>query len=235
MVKRGFTLVEIVLVLIIISLLSTISLKLFYDLLLKRYQTKEKALLNLKATIALEQLNSLLLARVPGSFKAKNGLYEWLEAQEKEFYDGFVDMLPTIKTSNTLFTTSTSKKGEFGFVFDREVFEVNLKKDKIIFLKKKPKTIYEKYYLTTQALGVALAKDVKCENLKFNPNDLLLFYNYKPWKGEEVCDGKVSLLVEFVKEFNISWQGEVLKIEFLLSKKLNNKEIQLEKSLVVIF
>ena len=77
--------------------------------------------------------------------------------------------------------------------------------------------IYEKFYLVDGAYAIALKKDLSksawhCSESwdSFKDDDLLLFYNYRPWKGETFCgddngtsEGNVTLLLNNVKGFKI--------------------------------
>ncbi|WP_353661782.1 type II secretion system protein [Hydrogenimonas sp. SS33] len=75
--------------------------------------------------------------------------------------------------------------------------------------------IYEKYYLVDSAYAVARAADVdgnasciRALGDGVKRRDLLLFYNYRPWKGETFCadprgnpEGNVTLLAEDTEGF----------------------------------
>ncbi len=84
-----------------------------------------------------------------------------------------------------------------------------------ITLNASPPYIYEKYYLADTAYAVARAKDVNISascisalGVPLNEDALLLFYDYRPWKGESFCAdsggvaaGSVTLLAEDVSGF----------------------------------
>jgi len=75
------------------------------------------------------------------------------------------------------------------------------------------KRVYEKFFLVDTAYAVALKKDLNssdwnCSDYSFDDlddNDLLLFYNYRPWKGETFCGdggvGNVEILSKNVEGF----------------------------------
>ena len=75
------------------------------------------------------------------------------------------------------------------------------------------KRVYEKFFLVDTAYAVALKKDLNssdwnCSEYNFDDlddNDLLLFYNYRPWKGETFCGdsgvGNVEILSKNVEGF----------------------------------
>lgn len=81
-----------------------------------------------------------------------------------------------------------------------------------------PSTIYEKYNLTDSAYAVTRKQETNCTNASgFNPNDLLLFYDYRPWKGQDFCSGKIALLATDVNAF----RAQVLNGTIRLSLDLN--------------
>jgi len=89
--------------------------------------------------------------------------------------------------------------------------------DANISLKDDTDRIYEKFYLVDSAYAIALKKDLNksawnCTESwdSFKDNDLLLFYNYRPWDGETFCGddngtpaGSVTLLLNNVRGFKI--------------------------------
>ncbi len=78
-----------------------------------------------------------------------------------------------------------------------------------------PPYIYEKYYLADTAYAVARGADVNLSaacvtslGIPVSASSLLLFYDYRPWKGETFCadsgaapSGKVTLLADDVSGF----------------------------------
>ncbi|GAB6074017.1 hypothetical protein JCM15786_06740 [Nautilia lithotrophica] len=104
-------------------------------------------------------------------------------------------------------------------------------------------TIYEKFYLIDTAYAIALKKDLekskwKCNDLKWNDlkdNDLLLFYNYRPWKDESFCgdlgEGNVTLIATNVKAFKVRKINYhlMLKIEMFKSKADINISVSKQK------
>jgi len=88
--------------------------------------------------------------------------------------------------------------------------------------------IYEKFYLADSAYAVALKKDLKksdwnCDTdyEKFEDGDLLLFYNYRPWKGETFCgdggEGNVTLFAQKVKSFKIKKINSHLELKIQMT------------------
>ncbi len=88
----------------------------------------------------------------------------------------------------------------------------------------KNKRIYEKFYLADSAYAIARKQDLikkkwKCKDYNFsdlNGNDLLLFYNYRPWKGESFCgdggSGNVEILGIHIAGFYIKNLNSHLEI-----------------------
>jgi hypothetical protein len=103
--------------------------------------------------------------------------------------------------------------------------------------------IYEKFYLADSAYAIALKKDLNpskwnCSDLKWSKlldDDLLLFYNYRPWKGETFCgdggEGNVTVLANNVKSFRVRKINShlVLKIELFKQKGDINISVSKQK------
>jgi hypothetical protein len=109
------------------------------------------------------------------------------------------------------------------------------------------KKIYAKFYLVDSAYAIALVRDLnksnwKCQDLDINKlkdNDLLLFYNYRPWKGETFCaddngtsEGNVTLFIEDVKSFNIRKVGSHLELKIQLNKIKTDINVSVSKQKV---
>ena len=103
-------------------------------------------------------------------------------------------------------------------------------------------TIYERFYLVDSAYAIALKKDLKMSEWncsissnKFKNNDLLLFYNYRPWKGETFCGngggGSVTLLASNIKSFKVGKVNYhlVIKASMFKSKKDINITVSKQK------
>ena len=104
-------------------------------------------------------------------------------------------------------------------------------------------TIYEKFYLIDSAYATALKKDLdenkwNCKDLNWSDlkdDDLLLFYNYRPWLGESFCgdsgEGNVTLLATNVKAFRVKKINYhlMLKIEMFKSKADINISVSKQK------
>ena len=104
--------------------------------------------------------------------------------------------------------------------------------DANLTLKTKPDKIYEKFFLVDSAYAVARVEDLnlskwKCSEIdkkNLDKDDLLLFYNYRPWKGETFCgdggEGNVTLLAKNVSGIYLSEINShlELKVEFFKHK-----------------
>jgi len=115
----------------------------------------------------------------------------------------------------------------------------------------KPEFIYEKYFLVDSAYGVARGSDIdqsaECiKNLNIAEKDindtLLLFSNYRPWKGETFCadkqgssqDGNVSVLMLHVKGFKFEEIDYTLRIGLDINRTIRGSQpIHLSKLKVV--
>lgn len=99
-----------------------------------------------------------------------------------------------------------------------------------------PDIIYEKYYLTNSAYGVARGKDINksancisrdLKGIEVDDNTLLLFYNYRPWLGETFCadiegkkEGNVTILAQNVSGFRAIYVNDVLRIGIDMNKSI---------------
>jgi hypothetical protein len=115
----------------------------------------------------------------------------------------------------------------------------------------KPDFLYEKYFIVDSAYGVARGADIdqsaSCiDNLNIKTKDLnntlLLFYDYRPWKGETFCadkqgssqSGKVSILMKHVDGFRFEELDYTLRISLDINESIRGaKPIHLSKMKVV--
>ena len=114
--------------------------------------------------------------------------------------------------------------------------------DANISLKDNADRIYEKFYLVDSAYAIAIKRDLKKSDWncntpwdKFKKNDLLLFYNYRPWDGKTYCgdtngtpDGNVTLLLNNVNGFKIKSVNSHLVI--LINMKSSKADINISVS-----
>jgi len=103
--------------------------------------------------------------------------------------------------------------------------------------------IYEKFYLIDSAYAIALKKDLNLSKWNcnissnnFKDNDLLLFYNYRPWKSETFCgdggDGNVTLISSNIKSFKVKKVNSHLEIKISMFKSRGDINITISKQKV---
>ncbi|WP_201352405.1 type II secretion system protein [Hydrogenimonas urashimensis] len=106
------------------------------------------------------------------------------------------------------------------------IFAIRMRQNGEIVLSGSPAYIYEKYYLADSAYAVARAKEIDknaacIKNLptKVADETLLLFYDYRPWKGESFCAdpkgaqaGKVTVLAEDVSGFRAETVNRTIRL-----------------------
>ena len=114
--------------------------------------------------------------------------------------------------------------------------------DANISLKDDTDRIYEKFYLVDSAYAIALKRDLNksawnCDINwdKFRDDDMLLFYNYRPWEGETFCadnngtpEGNVTLFLNKVNGFKIRSVNSHLEI--LINMKSHKGDINISVS-----
>ncbi len=105
--------------------------------------------------------------------------------------------------------------------------------------------IYEKFYLADSAYAIALKKDLSadkwnCSDYNFSKlkkGDMLLFYDYRPWKGDTFCgdggSGKVEILNKNIAGFYIKAVNSHLEIFIRSVYKRGGIEVKVSKQKVV--
>ncbi len=296
-VKRAFTLLELVIVVVIISFLAVASFKGIQSLKLRAFKTKELTRLSLESQAVLDQLGALLQIRIPAttigydpdsaeyepawaiSEDQKYKVLEWIAWDEDAFdagvYSGFVDMKRSIRhyLDYTFYTdisqdlpgralifagtfdrgyTSNQMKEAFGWHGSRSdlIYDISITPPHTITITDatKPKWLYEKYYLAKSAFAVARGADIdmgaQClKNFHVDEEALLLFYDYKPWKGESFCadpnggsqSGKAAILMRHVAGFGVREQDFTLRLVLDINKPLfgQNVGVHFSKTKVV--
>jgi len=125
--RRGFTLVELIFVLVVLAILSAGTFKAIEAIYIRATQAKTLTNLSLQSQIVLDQLSILLYNRIPNSvigytpggvcepindLSTPRPVLEWLGTMEDELlrgdYDGFVDMNASDKATFTLATPNST-------------------------------------------------------------------------------------------------------------------------------
>lgn len=274
--RRGYTLIEIIITIAITGILSVGMFKAFEAITTRSEKAKILSTLSIDSQSALNQISLLLYNRAPMSVQgctdntsvscvpldqATNAtILQWYatasESYQKGNYSGFVDMNrsinPNLYTPYSDFTqiktTQVDKWGNFNWsnndvalvfagAFEEgeriEPYKITMTtNDTIIFSDAldKPSKIYEKYYLVDSAYAVTRRKDAKnlcgtkIDNFK-DDNDLLLFYNYRPWNSQTFCDGNVSLLARNVNAFAAHQINGTIRLGIDMNSSVGNNKI----------
>lgn len=276
--KKAFTLVEVIFVIIVMAILSAGTFKAIEAIYLRSAQAKALTDLSLQSQIVLDQLSILLYNRIPDSvigytpstntceaideLIASRPVLEWLAMADDELinmeYDGFVDMNssinPTLSTPNTLAFDSSGFNLIFAGAFDdgsSEIqtcsgaygwhgtqsdlsYDIDMTTANFITITdavKLPDAIYEKYYLTKTAYAVARGEDIALAsscisdlNVSVNNNTLFLFYDYKPFRGEDFCGnggvGKAAILAQDVSAFAAQSVNGIIRLSVDMQKPI---------------
>lgn len=260
--RRGYTLIEIIITIAITGILSIGMFKALQAITLRSEKAKALSTLSLDSQSALDQIASLLYDRAPMFLKActnendcipfdetttNKTIIQWYGLASESYlaqdYSGFVDMNQSVKpnlyTPNTDLTkvlqTQKDKWGtsftlsDMALIFSGTFDEGNPNEynisasavDTITIANTPPATIYEKYNLTDSAYAVTRKQETNCTNASgFNPNDLLLFYNYRPWKGETFCNGDVAILSSDVNAFRAQMLNGTIRLSLDLNRTI---------------
>ena len=131
-------------------------------------------------------------------------------------------------------------------------FDISIDDDGNITItdKVQPKFIYEKYFLVDSAYAIARKADLNATDWHcssdlnwsdLSDNTLLLFYNYRPWKGETFCadnngtrEGNVTILMKNVSGFRFDEKDYTIRISLDINKSIKGSSpIHLSKMKVV--
>lgn len=136
--RKGFTLIEIIMVLVVLAILSAGTFKAIETIYTRSAQAKAMTDLSLQSQIVLDQLSILLYNRIPNSvigytpgdicepisdLITPRPILEWLAMADDELlrgdYDGFVDMNASSKATFTLSTPHTiaSANSDLNLIF----------------------------------------------------------------------------------------------------------------------
>ena len=118
LIKRAFTLIELVVVVVIVAFLSVATFKAVSKIVIKSFKAKETTRLTLQSQIVLDQLSNLLADRIPatvigydpasGDYRPisqieteKYKILEWfiraMDDYKNGHYSGFCDIVPTVQ------------------------------------------------------------------------------------------------------------------------------------------
>ena len=275
---RGFTLVEMIMVIVVLGILSAgtfVSLKHMYQRVAKSKAISE---LSFDSQIIVNQISMMLRERVPRKVwgyetNATNKtqihdivggdfvILEWYgtasESLKAGHYSGFVDMDASDRDSNTTVSYDINKTGisdtmynkfrnnnidnlalVFAGSFDEGASEHNITEinEHNITLQTRPNRIYEKYFLVDSAYAIARGDDINCSDTN-ETDTLYLIYNYRPWKGNNICDGNVTILSSEVSGFEIDLlNGNLLfnlTMQRSVPKRGNENNVTISKQKVV--
>lgn len=97
-----------------------------------------------------------------------------------------------------------------------------------------PNSIYEKYYLADTAYAVTRKAQDPCGLSGYESNDLILFYDFRPWKGQSMCDGKSALIAKNVSTFRVQYLDGTYRIGLDMNQSIRgSKSVYLSKQKVV--
>lgn len=253
-VRRGYTLIEIILTIAITGILAIGMFKALEAITLRSEKAKALSTLSLDSQSALDQIASLLYDRAPMFLKACTNendclpfdetttgktVIQWYGLASESYlagnYSGFIDMnrslKPNLYTPDTdlanVLQTQKEKWGTsftlsdmaliFSGAFDEGTAnEYNITTsplNTITLTGTLPTTIYEKYNLTDSAYAVTRKQNAACANVAgLNDNTLLLFYNYRPWKGENYCNGDAAILATDINAFRAQFLNGTIRL-----------------------
>lgn len=174
-------------------------------------------------------------------------------------YSGFVDMnrslSPNLYTPDTnlanVLATEKTKWNDTAFDLSKMVLvfsgafdegnlnEYNITTSAINTIKitgSLPTTIYEKYTLVDSAYAVTRKQDTTCASASgFKDDTLLLFYNYRPWKGENFCNGAVTVLANDTSAFRAQMLNGTIRLSLDMNRSIrgSSNPVHLSKQKVV--
>jgi prepilin-type N-terminal cleavage/methylation domain-containing protein len=175
-------------------------------------------------------------------------------------YSGLVDMNHSIALKPTLYSPNTNLTnvlatqqqkwgasftlGDMALIFSGALDEGNPNEynitasavDTITLANTPPDTIYEKYNLADSAYALTRKQSVTCSNVaSLDNNTLLLFYNYRPWKGENLCNGDVTVLATDVNAFRAQMLNGTIRLAIDTNRSIrgSSNPVHLSKQKVV--
>jgi len=276
--RRGYTLIEIIITVTIMGILSIGMFKALQALTIRSEKAKALSTLSIDSQSALDQISVLLYNRIPMSvvgfdanetppyqpLESVSGktVLQWYgtasESYEAGEYSSFIDMNRSDFATKTLYTPETNLSSVLSTerikwndpAFDLSkmvlVFPGNTLNEYgitdspanvITITATAPDTIYEKYTLADSAYAITRKEHVaSCfPDPAFDGNTLLLFYNYRPWKGESLCDGNVTVLATGVNAFRAQMLNGTIRLAIDMNRSIrgSSSPVHLTKQKVV--
>ncbi|MDP1785421.1 MAG: prepilin-type N-terminal cleavage/methylation domain-containing protein [Sulfuricurvum sp.] len=277
MMRRGYTLIEIIITIAITGILSIGMFKAFEAITLRSEKAKILSTLSIDSQSALDQISALLYNRAPMFLKACTNssdcvlfdettidktIIQWYGLASESYaagdYSEFVDMnqsiqpnlySPNTELSNVLATEKTkwndpmfdlSKmvlifSGSFDEGDQNEYNITDSPTNTISIANTPPDIIYEKYNLVDSAYAVTRKQNAACSSVTdFKDDTLLLFYNYRPWKGQNFCDGNVTVLATSVNAFRAQMINGTIRLSIDMNGSVKvGSPVRLSKQKVV--
>jgi len=276
--RRGYTLIEIIITVTIMGILSIGMFKAMQALTLRSEKAKALSTLSIDSQSALDQISVLLYNRIPMSvvgFDANETppyqllenvsgktVLQWYGAASESYeageYSSFIDMNRSDFATKTLYTPETNLSSvlrterikwndptfdlsKMVLVFPENTLNVygitDSPANAITLTGTPPDTIYEKYSLVDSAYAITRKEHVpSCfPDPAFDGNTLLLFYNYRPWKGENFCDGNVTVLATGVNAFRAQMLNGTIRLAIDMNRSIRGSStpVHLSKQKVV--
>lgn len=276
--RRGYTLIEIIITITIMGILSIGMFKALQALTIRSEKAKALSTLSIDSQSALDQISVLLYNRIPMTVVGFDAgetppyqplenvsgktILQWYGAASESYdageYSGFVDMNRSDFATKTLYTPETNLSAvlrterlkwndptfdlsKMVFIFSGNTlseYEItDSPSNAITITGTAPETIYEKYNLVDSAYAIARKEHVaSCfPDPDFDNNTLLLFYNYRPWKGENFCDGNVTVLATGVNAFRAQMLNGTIRLAIDMNRSIrgSSSPVHLSKQKVV--
>lgn len=265
MVRKGFTLIELIMVIVILGIMAIMATDILASIYQNYLRSRSINYLHSETNLALDKISKQLSNRIKESVTVRIGttgvpipiedttdnhnVLEWINYSNESLnglgnipgWSGMIDLdnVETNNTANTLKTPGSnlniagnimrelsnhkvdfnSTDGGVALIFkgpkDRDMtkwgwggtdgeYTVNVHRDTNdrIALDENITEAYEHYYLAHSAYALVPTE------VKNDVFDLNLHYNYRPWLGESLADGKVATIARNVSLFRIRRFGD---------------------------